>query len=367
MKPIITNQSIYQYRYYPELDGMRGFAVLWVIAFHYVLPFGRDGLFGVDIFFVISGFLITTLLIKEWQKTARISLKNFYIRRILRLFPALFVFLLVVSFFAPRSYIFSTLFYTTNWIKALHLQPESLFLDHTWSLSIEEQYYLVWPFLLMLLLNRKISEKRIVLITLGLGLVSAVSRAFVWTATQDWFRVYMGTDLHADGLLFGSAVGLLVTFNLLPDFKKHKRTVSVMTFFAGLFFLWLLIEQRLTSAAVPLFGNFCVSVGTVIILLRIVYHPSRIIKKIFSFLPLVKTGVISYGLYLWHVPVGIMVDRWDLELNFLLVGLIKTLITFVVAGLSYVMIEKRVLSLKHRFQPQLLKSLSTIKTPNKLL
>ena len=137
----ITPQSTFHLGYQPALDGMRGFAVLWVMGFHYQLPFGRDGLFGVDIFFTLSGFLITVLLAEEWQRTGAIHFKNFYMRRILRLYPALLLLLIVIFTVAKGPYIYSTLFYFTNWIKAFHLQPDSVYLDHTWSLSIEEQFY----------------------------------------------------------------------------------------------------------------------------------------------------------------------------------------------------------------------------------
>ena len=198
-----TKITGYHLGYRPALDGLRAFAVLWVIGFHYHLPFGRDGLFGVDIFFTLSGFLITVLLLEEWSHTGRISLKNFYIRRILRLYPALVLMLLVFGLRVPNGYIFSTLFYSTNWIKALHVLPDSIYLDHTWSLSIEEQFYLLWPAALMLMLRMKVQPRRMALITAGLGLISAIWRAVYWNATQDWFRVYMGTDMHADGLLLG--------------------------------------------------------------------------------------------------------------------------------------------------------------------
>ena len=111
MESNLSEKTSFHLGYRPALDGIRGFAVLWVIGFHFNLPFGRDGLFGVDMFFVLSGFLITVLLVEEWDKEGRIHFKNFYIRRILRLYPALVFLLVVFSLVAPWQYIFSTLFY----------------------------------------------------------------------------------------------------------------------------------------------------------------------------------------------------------------------------------------------------------------
>ena len=337
--------------YRPALDGIRGFAVLWVIAFHFNLPFGRDGLFGVDIFFALSGFLITILLMEEWERSGWIRLGNFYARRILRLFPALLLMLLALSLVAPRIYLFSTFFYFTNWMKAFHLQPDSLYLDHTWSLSIEEQYYMLWPATLLTLLRLKMPKKVLIAIPLGLGLLSAAARAVVWLTTNDWFRVYMGTDLHADGLLLGSAFGIMTVYGLLPDFNKHKRLASLITVLTMLLAVWLLIERQLSPSAIPLFGNLSVSIGTLIIISRVVHSPSPFVLKLFSFPLLVKIGVISYGLYLWHAPIGVLIEQAELPLEPVWVAIIKVLATFIVAGLSYFLIEKPILKLKSRFAP----------------
>lgn len=344
-------QSTFHLGYRPALDGIRGFAVLWVIGFHYELRFGRDGLFGVDMFFALSGFLITVLLMEEWERAGSIQLKYFYIRRILRLYPALVVLLIVFYSEAPRTYIVSTLLYFTNWVKALHLQPDSLFLDHTWSLSVEEQYYLFWPMILIALLRARLPKKIIVFIPLFLGVASALSRIIVWNSTHDWFRVYMGTDLHADGLLIGSAFGLMTVYGFLPDFSKFKHIFSLITIITLLLAVWLLIENQLTQSFIPVFGDLGVSLGTIVIISRLVNYPSIIVSKIFSFPPLVKTGVISYGLYLWHAPVGELMDRVGFAWPPLLLIGVKIFLTFLAAGLSYWLVEKPFLRLKKRFTP----------------
>ena len=349
--PNPIQNPLFHLGYQPSLDGIRGFAVLWVMGFHYQLPFSRQGLFGVDIFFTLSGFLITVLLVQEWERYGRIQLKFFYLRRILRLFPALILILIVFYTLIPKPYIFSTIFYYTNWIKALHFQPDSLYLDHVWSLSIEEQFYLIWPAVLITLLHFKIPKKTIVLLLLMLGLSSAVGRILVWNSTHDWFRVYMATDLHADGLLIGSAFGFMQVYGFHPDFSKHKRVFSLTTLLTVLLAAWLLIDNQLSQSFIPNYGILGVSIGTIIIIARIVNIPSGLISKIFCFSPLVKIGMISYGLYLWHAPIGALIDQFNLNLPlYLLIGL-KILLTFLAAGISYKFLERPILNLKRRFNP----------------
>jgi len=344
-----TQPSSFHLGYRPALDGIRGFAVLWVIGFHFNLPLGRDGLFGVDMFFVLSGFLITILLVEEWEREGKVHFKNFYLRRILRLYPALLLLLIALCMIAPWPYIISTLFYFTNWVKALHLQPDSLFLDHTWSLSIEEQYYILWPIALTFLLKMKIHKRNLFLLPLLLGLASAIARGIYWIATEDWFRVYMGTDLHADGLLIGSSFGLMTMYSFYPNFSKHKLIISLTTVITFLFIFWLLIEKELTSSFIPLYGNLGISLGTIIIISRLIHFPSPFLIKIFSFSPLVKIGMISYGLYLWHAPVGVVIDQVNFNLEPFLISMCKIIATFLAAGLSYFLVEKPFLKLKDRF------------------
>ena len=134
--------SGYHLGYRPALNRLRGFAVLAVLATHLNLPFSQLGALGVDIFYALSGFLITVLLSEEWQRNCSIRLIQFYKRRLLRLYPELMLNLLLVSFITPaREYILSSLLYFTNWLIALKIRLLNLELGHTWTLAIEEQYY----------------------------------------------------------------------------------------------------------------------------------------------------------------------------------------------------------------------------------
>jgi peptidoglycan/LPS O-acetylase OafA/YrhL len=326
------------------------------MGFHYDLPFGRAGLFGVDIFFALSGFLITMILLEEWEQSGTIHLRNFYIRRMLRLFPALILLLLVFSPVAPKPYIFSTLFYFTNWVKAFHLQSESLYLDHTWSLSVEEQYYLFWPMILLFLLQRKVPKQLLVFIPLCLGAASALARFFVWNTTNDWFRVYMGTDLHADGLLIGSAFGIATIYGFIPDFSKHKMIYSLLTILTLSLGVWLLIDKQLTQTFIPTYGNLGVSLGTLLLISRLVHYPSPSLSKIFCFPPLVKIGIISYGLYLWHAPVAVVVDQIPVVGPSWIYSALSVLFTFLAASASFLLVEKPLLRQKNRLTTQILRS-----------
>ncbi len=347
-QPIPLQHTQFHLGYQPSLDGIRGFAVLWVIAFHFHLPLGRAGLLGVDVFFALSGFLITVLLAQEWQRFGNIQLGNFYMRRVLRLYPALLLLLLVIGAIASKAYLVSTLFYFTNWIMALHLQPVGGLLDHAWSLSVEEQYYLFWPVFLFLMLRLRLPPRWIVLITGALGMASAVYRIIAWNSYHDWYRVYMGTDMHADGLLLGSAFGLATVFGLLPSFTWVRRCLPLATLLSVLFFIWVSIDTRLTQDFVPLYGNLGVSIATLILISRLTTYPSRAVRKVLEFSPLVITGGISYGLYLWHAPIGMILDGAGLPWNPYLLAA-GSLLTFAAAGLSSVFLEKPILRIKSRF------------------
>ena len=165
--------------YRRALDGLRGIAVLAVMSVHAGFN-SRGGLIGVEIFFVLSGFLISCLLIEEWDQSNDISLKQFYLRRGLRLFPALVAMLLVVSGYYWLNYSKAiawpvtrdgliALFYSTNWVRSFGLNGASLF-GHTWTLSIEEQFYILWPLILLLLLRRA-SSRTSMLCWVSLGIV----------------------------------------------------------------------------------------------------------------------------------------------------------------------------------------------------
>ena len=336
--------------YRPVLDGIRGFAVLAVLACHLSLPYAASGALGVDIFFTLSGFLITSILSEEWCKFGKIRPDFFYIRRILRLYPALFLMVGCVSLISPaKTYIISSLTYSTNWIMALNLAPLNLELGHTWTLAIEEQYYLLWPPILILIL-RTLQPRKAVIIPVLLAMLSVLVRVTLWTQYGDFWRINAGLDAHADGLLLGSALGLIYTFDLFPSSQRVKIfSVLIFTFLCGILMYTTVIQivsqEFLANIGVPL-----VEITILLLIILTVIQPVSTLVNLFEFKPLVWVGTISYGLYLWQVPVLVLFDIENLGIPVSLSIPIKVVLIFAVTILSYRYIERPILRFKSRFQ-----------------
>jgi len=341
------------------LDGLRGLAILMVLAFH--LGFLPGGSLGVDVFFVLSGFLITTLLAEEWQRRGSISLKAFYLRRALRLWPAfitLLVFCVLSSFLAAsaeeaairRREVIVAGCYVVNWPN-LHKTPMFL-LGHTWSLSVEEQFYLLWPLSLYLMLRWKLPRRRILVLVCAGILGSALLRLGLYRAGRDLghgpdiIRLYMGLDTRADSLLTGCLVGLLATWGLLPRSRRFVFWAGLASLLsvAGLGFLaW----RRCLEHSQYYHGLFTVAAMMVgVIIVRQLSAPSRLGKFVLQSAPLVGLGRISYGLYLYHIPILAFLLRTGLPP--LAMALAAAGLTLATALLSYYCIERPCLRLKDR-------------------
>jgi peptidoglycan/LPS O-acetylase OafA/YrhL len=223
-----TSQTIpshHTMRYMPGLDGMRALAVFAVVTYHLDLKWAQGGLLGVNLFFVLSGFLITNILLYQWEEKGRIDLKDFWIRRARRLLPALFlmlssVFSWVIIFDSSRlaalkGEVLAAIFYVSNW--HLILKEVSYFesfgppspLGHLWSLAIEEQFYILWPVLLGLTLRYLIKRKRVIGGTIIVILVSVAAMALIYVPGMDPSRVYYGTDTRAFALLIGALLAMV--------------------------------------------------------------------------------------------------------------------------------------------------------------
>jgi hypothetical protein len=222
--------------YRAELDGVRGVAILCVFTYHFSSRRLPGGYIGVDIFFVLSGFLITYLLVEEWRRTGAINLKNFYARRALRLLPALFAWTLVLGVAGvfiggeTRRLIFygiaASLSYVTNWLVAFELLLRNP-LSITWSLAIEEQFYLLYPLALGWALRRKAKPSTLVVALCAIVFAVELRRALLWRAGAPVFRVYYATDTRADALMLGCLLGVLVSFELLPRAAWAKWAARV--------------------------------------------------------------------------------------------------------------------------------------------
>jgi peptidoglycan/LPS O-acetylase OafA/YrhL len=347
--------------YLPGLDGLRALAVLGVMFYHADMPWMPGGFLGVDVFFVLSGFLITSLLLEEFNRSGRINFKRFYIRRGRRLLPALLLMLAVVGAMAAfvyrdaapafRTDAIASLFYVNNWWYIAADQSYFEFigrpplLKHLWSLAIEEQFYLIWPLITLVLL--KFGKRRAVLFTALFGAIAstvwmgilAVSNGYPDLA--DPSRAYFGTDSHIMGLLLGAALATVwrpgrLSTKLAPGAQAMIMTIGVAAL-AGV--LWVFFQVGEFSSALYR-GGFLAFAALVCVLLAAASHPGTPLGRMLGTQPWRYIGQRSYGLYLWHWPV-FMVTRPDLDVGIdgipLLV--VRFGLTFGLAELSYRYVE----------------------------
>jgi len=312
--------------YWPGLDGMRAIAILAVVVYHLAPSVLPGGFLGVDLFFVISGYLITTLVTEEWRKRGRVDLIAFWGRRIRRLYPAILALIAVIvpvtAIFDPRALadsrvtILMALFYMTNWWFIFHhvpyfqtFGPRPLFVN-LWSLAIEEQYYLIWPPILVLALRR---WRRPLLVAAGAlagAVASALLMGVLYHGPGSLGLVYYGTDTHAEGLLLGSALGLAVPPTGFPrrvgDEGRRILERAVAVALAGLVALMFLLGQAdtFTWRGGLLLAVCCAGVAVVV-----AAHPATRVGALLSVPPLRWLGTRSYSIYLWHWPIIVLTER----------------------------------------------------------
>lgn len=325
-------------RYNPALDGLRAVAVVLVISDHCSVPVFDQGYFGVDLFFVLSGFLITRLLVDEIDSTGRIELWRFYLRRFLRLAPPLLLFLTAYVLIAPSIWPqFSLLlhmrdaglagFYLSDYSQALWQNPKVLI--HTWSLSVEEHFYLIWP-LVMLLLTRLESRWRVA------GLFVVYLLASAWRIyeyeTIGWDATYYRFDTRISGLVFGALLAIFLQYKA-PISEKATNAAGLFAWAALLVCLsigywdapWSLVIMT-NLAHMAAFG-FLVSAS----------NQNSWVSSILSAKPLVAVGIISYGMYLWHYPAALYFRElypWYLT------GPLVLGFSIVMATVSYLVLER---------------------------
>lgn len=348
--------------YWPALDGLRAVSILLVLTVHlrliapHMKPFLPPGGFlGVDVFFVISGFLITSLLLAEHHKSGSISLKDFYYRRILRLFPALtavllfacLVALLVRSFSAlglTNIRLASTVFYFANWIRAYE-GTDTWFLFHFWSLSVEEQFYLLWPALLLFLLHRQVSRKNMFFIVSAMIITSAVLKPVLFLTGSSINRIYYGSDTRADSVLIGCAAGLLLSFRFLAPTQRARLIVRSLARASAI--LLVAFVCLVGDGFKPLYvgGLTLVSLCCAAVVVHLILNSESTVSGWLSSPPMQWVGQRSYGLYLWHWP---MFEIARLLPNEATVVFASVALTFVAALLSYRYIEVPFLRLKNR-------------------
>jgi peptidoglycan/LPS O-acetylase OafA/YrhL len=305
----------------PGLDGVRALAVLTVIGFHEGASGLSGGFLGVDIFFVLSGFLITDLLVARYDRTGRLDLAGFWTRRARRLLPALAVMLVVVTAAAAviesgqeaslRVALLAAATYTSNWYQILH--HVSYFaaagqagapppLDHLWSLAIEEQFYLVWPLIVGCVIVRLAGRRARVACALTGAAASALVMAIQYTPGGDPSAVYYGTDTHASALLIGAALALARPLRALAAIPAAYSRRLDMGGIAGLVVLaWAAGHFSGSDPVVYPVGLLLAAFGAAGLVAAAAGH--GVIAALTSWRPLRWIGVRSYGIYLWHWPV----------------------------------------------------------------
>jgi peptidoglycan/LPS O-acetylase OafA/YrhL len=353
-------------RYMPGLDGLRAVAVLAVVAFHLGFEWAPGGLLGVGVFFTLSGYLITDILLRQLSRGGqRIELLSFWAARARRLLPALFLMLVVVvawvTLFGPaqsprfRDSVLPSIFYVSNWW--LIFEQVSYFADfappapfnHLWSLAVEEQFYIVWPFLL-LAGTRVVRETplpsgirpRLAALTVGLAAVSAIAMAVLFEPSLDPSRVYYGTDTRAAELLIGAALAMV-----WPS-RKLKRAVAPRARqlldgigVAGLLVILLMVWQTSQYDAFLYRGGFVLLALATALVVAALAHPACRLGAVLGWGPLRWIGVRSYGIYLWHFPIIVLTTPSGAEQGHdLLRDLLQAAAILVVAALSWRYVEE---------------------------
>jgi peptidoglycan/LPS O-acetylase OafA/YrhL len=347
--------------YLPGLDGIRALAVLGVLLYHGDLTWMQGGFLGVDVFFVLSGFLITTLIVEEYNRSGRIDFKRFYLARARRLLPALLLMLVVVGMLAAfiyrdsaasfRADAIASLFYVTNWwyifsdtsyFEAIGRPP---FLAHLWSLAVEEQFYLLWPAVVWLLLRWR-GRGAVFYVAIAGALASTAWMAFLaitngYPQEADPSRAYFGSDSHIMGLLLGAALAMVwrpgrLSTRLTVGAQAVITTIGIVALLTVIWFFWAVGEYSNFIYR----GGFLVLSAVVCLLIAAASHPGAPFGRMLGAQPMRYIGQRSYGLYLYHWPIYV-ITRPDLDIPLdgpALLGL-RLGLTFLVAELSYRYVE----------------------------
>lgn len=338
--------------YRPALDGLRAVSILAVLLYHTDLISG--GFLGVDVFFALSGFLITSLLLEEHATTGRVSFYAFYVRRALRLLPALAPLVVIVGGamiaadpqWRTVGFVLSVVFYVANWATIYGLRQGLL--GHTWSLAIEEQFYILWPPLLWLLLC--VVRRRGLLLLLMTSVVAlAVAHRFALQTTREGMaRSYVALDAHADPLLIGCTIAIFCASSF---FRRGPRAVVVwhgLGVVGGVALLALLVRARFPVDYVHASVSTFAAIASVLVIIATLM-PSSPCAAVLRCPPLPWIGRRSYALYLWHYPVFAFAGPlWHPGVATPQTALLAWAVSFALAAASFRYIEQPALSLKVR-------------------
>jgi len=347
-----------RFSYKPALDGLRAAAVVAVMAYHFGASWAPGGFLGVDLFFVLSGYLITSLLVVEWDTTSTVHFAAFWARRARRLLPALFLVLIAISIWAAlevhsdqlgtiRWDSIWTLFYGANWRFIASGQSYfDLFRDpsplrHTWSLAIEEQFYLVWPLVTFLCLWAARGRRWLLVSACVLGIVTSTVLMSRWYQSGDPSRSYYGTDTRAGQLLLGALLGLaLIAWS--PRNRAARAGVQAAGLIGAAFCFWAFVSVGDRESWLY-HGGFLLFAAAAALVIAAAIQSWSPLHSVLSLRPVRWIGAISYGLYLWHWPVRVAVtaDRpfFGAHLTGWTLALVRIGLTVGAATLSYYFLE----------------------------
>ena len=348
--------------YMPGLDGLRALAVLAVLLYHISPNQFTGGYIGVDLFFVISGFLITYRNLQNIQNPNKtFTLKNFWLRRARRLIPALVLVILVCVPIGAIIYpdilvgafrqVAGALTYSTNWVEIIHGsnyfdQANPSLFKNFWSLAVEEQFYIIWPPLLLLLLSRRLKNSQLVTIVATIAVASMVLMG-VLAAPDNYTRVYYGTDTHC----FGLAMGIIFAFiwnkekgSLSKEWLSAQPWIPALAPVGLIGFILIVMLVPDTAAFTYPFGLVLGSLFSLFLVGAVIIRPDALFTRTMELAPLRWIGVRSYGIYLWHWPMlvfgRILIPTAMGTVENVAVDVLFALISFVASDLSYRFIEE---------------------------
>jgi peptidoglycan/LPS O-acetylase OafA/YrhL len=341
-----------RFSYHASLDGLRALALLAIIAYHYDYGWARGAYLSVDLFFILSGFLITTLLLMEWRRSDGVALGTFWARRARRLLPALLVLLVFVTIFTileiepwrradVRGDAIASLFYVANWrLIATEQGYFELFaaaspLRHMWTLAIEEQFYLVWPVIVLVAMTAARGSLRVLVAICSIGIVvSVIVMARVYTP-GDPLRAYYGTDARLHTILMGALLAILLFVWQPSDIAKRRLAIVGALACVVMLYTWNVATG--TSSRYYHGGSIAYAALACVVIAGAMHAGP--LRAALGFGILVWIGRLSYGLYLFHWPIITWVVPSRVHLHGLPLNVLRFAITVALAALSFYLIE----------------------------